>query len=378
MKIGILTFHAVPNFGAALQALALQSFLQSEGHEPFIIDYRPAYLTTGGPFRFPKSKEDLRANLIKAYQKVNTLRVYTNSAKKQQLHLFSEFHQSHLNLSKTSYRTIDELRKNPPKADAYICGSDQIWNPPVQHGVDPACFLDFGPNTVPKFSYSASFGSATIDQRFLPDIETLVKNLDAVSVREQSGTAILDQISTQPVEVVPDPTFLCDWDKIQKPRVSSDSETVFSYFLRSGEGVYDFQKNLSDQSGLTVLEPVNLLQRWKSYSKKTPIAPLGFLAEMKKARWVITNSFHGTVFAILLRKPFLTATLPGKRGKLNERMTHLLSTLGLLDRQISITEPTSSVLNLLEREIDWPEIEKRQKSLSEEGKSYLRQNLKLS
>jgi hypothetical protein len=206
-KIGIITYHFVPNYGAAMQAWALQKHLESLGHEIFIIDYRPSHLTTGGYFHFPRNRWSLRANLVIAYQKVMGLKQWLNGDGGKQGH-FEQFHQKYMLFSDLCYQSNRQLRKNPPQADVYICGSDQIWNASEQFGIDPSYFLDFAPEGIQRIAYAASFGRPKVHPRFKSSTADLIRSMDAISVREQSGVGIIKDLSNRDSEWVPDPTLL--------------------------------------------------------------------------------------------------------------------------------------------------------------------------
>ena len=372
MNIGILTFHAVPNYGAVLQALALQRYLDECGHHVEFIDYRPAYLTTGGWFHWPKSSWHLKANVVIAYQKVMATKGLFQADMRRQNERFDQFTEDYLKLSDRCYKTIGELRANPPIYDVYICGSDQIWNPSKQHGLDPACFLNFGLNVVKKVSYAASFGCSEIPERLHHEVALYSVALDSISVREASGCAMLKQFSGFDSKLVPDPTFLIDWSSFLETQdtLPLSEGKLFSYVLRSGEGLYDFQRKLSDGLGLDVVQPLNPHQRWKSYGEIIPMSPVEWLGSIQQSSAVVTNSFHGTVFAILFNRPFLSVKLGGSKAGLNARMQHLLISLGLESRQISLAEGDSATARM-NQPIDWNRVNGRIAEMKATGVDFL-------
>ena len=137
MKICTITCHDVYNFGASLQAYALQHYLESLGHEVEIIDYRPAYLY---------KKYDWKAFTSRKFEKFNSIFItrwmfrcakwcYLRFSMGRKRH-FDEFTRKYLRLTPVSYHTFIELQHNPPQADIYIAGSDQIWNPLFPNGKD--------------------------------------------------------------------------------------------------------------------------------------------------------------------------------------------------------------------------------------------------
>lgn len=372
MKVKLLTFHAVPNYGAVLQAYALQKYLEECGHEPEFIDYRPAYLTTGGRFHWPKSAWHVKANIVIVYQKIMTLKGLFNVDMRKQYKRFNLFTEDYLKLSPSRYKTIYDLRLHPPEGDVYICGSDQIWNPSKQHGLDPACFLNFGSKAVKKISYAASFGCSSIPERHHHEVAQFSEVLDVVSVRETSGCSMFESFAGREAQLVPDPTFLIDWAPILEAQDTSlpSQGKMFSYVLRSGEGLYDFQRELGAGLNLKVVQPLNPHQRWKSYGEIIPMSPVEWLRSIQQSSAVMTNSFHGTVFAILFNRPFLSVQLGESKAGLNARMSHLLISLGLESRQISLEDRESAVVRM-KAPIDWAEVNRRIAAMKAQGVDFL-------
>lgn len=329
-KIGIITYHYVPNYGASMQAWALQKHLTNLGHEVFLIDYRPSHLTTGGWFHFPRDRWTLRANLVITYQKVMGLKQWLKGDGGKRLR-FEQFHQKHLNLSDRSYRSNRQLRKNPPQADVYICGSDQIWNASEQFGIDSSYFLDFVPKGIRRISYAASFGRPKVHTRFESATADLIRSMDAISVREQSGVGIVKELSDRDAEWVPDPTLLVNdgYPEAVLPTDQAD-DYIFSYTLRSRDLVSNTERQMAAATGLSVVSPMTL-----AASGEGAPGPLEWLGYIKAAKYVITNSYHGTLFSIIFRKPFVFVGLSGAKAGFNERAKSLLSRLNLADRIVS-------------------------------------------
>ena len=163
MKICIITCQNAVNHGARLQCYALVHWLQKQGHEVEVIDYRPACSLDAKLLYWPGIS-------IKRWAK---LFLYYPSRKRniERRKYFDEFSHKFLPLTNHVYYTIDELRKNPPSADLYIAGSDQIWNTTFSNGTDPAYYLDFGPDEIRRESFAASFAT----EQLKPGTESFVK-----------------------------------------------------------------------------------------------------------------------------------------------------------------------------------------------------------
>jgi len=139
-------------------------------------------------------------------------------------------------LTNTQYNSNDDLKKNPPNADVYFCGSDQIWNTLHKNGKDPSFYLDFVPEEKVKASYAASFATDNVSEELKPILKERVEKLDGISVREKSGVNIIKDLKIDRVVNVVDPVFLLDkndWDKI------GDREFSEQYIL-----IYDFHNLL--------------------------------------------------------------------------------------------------------------------------------------
>ena len=171
-QIGILTYHFADNFGAVLQAFALQQLLQSLGHQVEFIDYRPPHVQKGGSFRLPSSRQNIKANLVTAYQKLTTLmqKVLDDGGRHA---AFVSFREQNLLQGSPRYFTLESLQETSFPYDCLICGSDQIWNSSAQYGIDPAYFLDFGGENVKRVAFAPSFGKGRVN----PEHESLVGHL---------------------------------------------------------------------------------------------------------------------------------------------------------------------------------------------------------
>lgn len=348
-RVGILTYHYVPNYGAAMQAWALQKVLQRLGHDVFFIDYRPSHLTTGGKFHLPTEAWRRRANLVIAYQKAMALRscFLGDGGKKAK---FEAFHREHLVLGAECYQTRKQLLRNPPEADVYVCGSDQIWNASEQYGIDPTYFLDFAPSGVRKVAYAPSFGRPEIHPRFSEETLRLVKQFDAISVREESGVALLKDSCPLGATWVPDPTLLLGGDYPEAILPEQDQGYIFSYTLRSRETVSEVEREMSQRTSLPVISPATL----KRDGKGVP-GPLEWLGLIKAAKYVITNSYHGTLFSTIFRKPYVFVGLSGAKAGFNERAHSLLGRLGLSQRMLDDGN-IERLPEIIDAAVDWERV----------------------
>ena len=232
MRIRIITCHDVYNAGASLQAYALMQYLKDCGHEVKIIDYKPDYLSRHYSLKAVNNPEYDRAGIREIYLLVKMPgRIKKLFSKRK--YRFDAFRKNALELTDTTYRTCEEL-KNIEEADLYLAGSDQIWNPIFPNGKDPAFFLQFTEKGR-RASYAASFAVDALKEEDRQRMKEWLKSFDAVSVREQTGAALVKQMGLQSQRNC-DPVFLlkqCQWKKILP-----ETETNKKYVL-----LYDFDKN---------------------------------------------------------------------------------------------------------------------------------------
>ena len=232
MRIRIITCYDVYNAGASLQAYALMQYLKDCGHEVKIIDYKPDYLSRHYSLKAVNNPEYDRAGIREIYLLVKMPgRIKKLFSKRK--YRFDAFRKNALELTDTTYRTCEEL-KNIEEADLYLAGSDQIWNPIFPNGKDPAFFLQFTEKGR-RASYAASFAVDALKEEDRQRMKEWLKSFDAVSVREQTGAALVKQMGLQSQRNC-DPVFLlkqCQWKKILP-----ETETNKKYVL-----LYDFDKN---------------------------------------------------------------------------------------------------------------------------------------
>ncbi|EWS66202.1 Polysaccharide pyruvyl transferase [Hydrogenophaga sp. T4] len=377
LRIGILTFHFSDNYGAALQAYALRRWFVEHGHEPRFIDYKPAHIERGGQLTLPTSPAKLKANLKTIYLTASSFanRHFGNRGQREKFTLFREHFLGIKNGSTLSdtYETLDAARS----FDLIVAGSDQIWSPSQHFGFDPNYFLAFAGNyRARKISYAASFGRDQVSSSEEAQLPNLLQNFDAISVREASGIPLVERaIGCRPANV-PDPTLLHNNYSELTDRASYKHEDpyIFCYGLRSPDNIRQTADLVSKQLKCPILSPHNPHRRWIEIGNTVYPDPSEWVSLMKNARFVVTNSFHGTVFALLFKKPFIVAGLTGERVSANARAINLLRAVHLESRFTS-TFSEQHVKTLMANEIDWAEVDKRLADLRQTGNEFLTMQL---
>ena len=342
MRTGIITFHRTTNYGAALQAYALQKKLTDMEVQTEIIDYRNMNIYSYYDPCFFKDLA-LKTRIGKVLRYPYNKAVYDK---------FAAFWEKWMNLSQVC-ATLEELRQVEQAYDAVICGSDQVWNP-------RAIFKDFeafllGTAECKKIAYAASAGNVSLWEPYLKTYWKLLHRFDAISVREQDMQLPTEHLSQKDVEVVFDPTLLLeqhDWCELEESAVLEQLPSngyILVYFLGKNPAVVQAVHELQEKTGLPI---VSLGRKINGVKAFRPIAgPSEFLALFHHASYVLTSSFHGTVFSIQYQTPFLVFG----NGVYNSRMNTLLETLGLQARMIS--SEADSVIEKMNREIHWEQVQ---------------------
>lgn len=330
MRIGILTFHAADNYGAVLQAYALQEYLTGLGHSVEIIDYRPEYLING--YRIcPKSRYKGIKGVIRTLGReiFNFIKMghchYLKILKKR---AFANFRAKYLNLSKNIFRGVVD---NDMNYDAVFFGSDQIWS--MRHtGGGDILFMGGFPSQkgTLKIAYAASAGKYF---EVLLNCKTFldnVNNFDSLSVRELDLYNAVKTVYKGEPEVVVDPTLLAPegiWAPfIGKPIIPRGY--VLIYEVIENSRINDFANKLAKELGVEIIRIWDGYKlSWRKYTLN--MGPDAFVNLIKYARCVLTTSFHAVAFSLIFKKDFYFLS---NKEPAENRITSILTYLNLMDR----------------------------------------------
>ena len=238
-KIGILTFHNAINYGAVLQAYALQEFLSST-YDTDIVDYHCKYMESN-------EKQDL--SLKKMIHNVVFFRQEMALRKKRKK--FLEFKKKYFKLSVPYSK--DNINKAIDCYDKFIAGSDQVWNTRIT-GDDFTYFLPFA-SKPQKYSYAASFGGTSIDEKFIDSIKIYLSDFSSILVRETSGKKLLEDLKiNKKIDVVLDPVFLFnsnEWiQKLELNRKEQGEDYILFFKIEETNYAMSFAKQLSEKTNL--------------------------------------------------------------------------------------------------------------------------------
>ena len=329
LKVAGVTFDHTVNYGSSLQAYALQTAIEHVSVEGENCSYRliPLQAMTD----YPQQKERMiRRIILFALRKVYFSR-------------FSVFEKKYMKYAECS--ELGSLHSLNQQADAFVCGSDVIWNPDQNHHLG-TFFLDFADKY--KFSYAASFGKANAENQINPQEREWLNALNGISCREQSSAETVRNVTGRNAEVVVDPVLLLkasDWN-LFIPEERNKKKYIFSYTTHLFPLYEEYLQKLSKETGLPIKRAVFKPKNGLKQRILIPQTPLQWLQQLRNAEYVVTNSFHATAFSIIFHKKFFTVVSGEKDKGINVRMNDLLTTLNLQERiyssvpeRIDLTEP---------------------------------------
>ena len=339
MKIGIMTFYDSYNYGAVLQAYALQQVLAEMQVPSQIIAYKRKKYGVASAAPTAATAVSFGQRLMRKYY---TLRYGRALPVRNQR--FDDFRTSYLSLSECEYASEEELRQATLDCDAYICGSDQIWNP-YHPTFSTLYLLDFVPAGRPRIAYAPSFGVDSIsDSPGYDAVVVALREFHALSVREKQGQRIIYEACGREATRVLDPTLLLDaarWSALSEETIQRRPYILFYALLEFSAEIRQLVEETRQREQCdVVVVPYNKHNFDNPYRKEFSAGPLEFLTLVRHARGVITNSFHGTAFAVLFGKPFWSfAGNTDQARRSANRMTDLLELLGLSGRFLAPGHP---------------------------------------
>lgn len=384
MKIGIVTYWwSNDNYGQLLQCWALQFHLKREGYEPFLIRYAHSYRPTWKRLIRKTVKILLIYPLIKWWRKRGERQLLRKIESKNTARQFEDFRQNYINCSNKDYRYLKQLKANPPEAEVYIVGSDQVWAPVLLRSKENWGFwLDFGSVNTRRIAYAASFGTDCCPSDLKNILRKQLQRFDAISVREESGVDICREAGKEAIHVV-DPTLLLrrgDYQSFLEKEPVKSIPYIFIYSIniaKSEEVEYQELQEIAQTRHLSIKVTISsgyipgceLFENVEYIYATIP----QWLSLIKNAELVVTTSFHGIVFCIQFHKPFVYFPLKGKFAKSNSRVINLLEKLALSH---CIYQHFGDYERILSTTIDWEYVEKKLVKLRAKSKKFLMENIR--
>ena len=379
MKIGIITFwQTKDNYGQMLQNLALQQYLLSLGHSPYLIRYAHSQAKQS-------QIEDVVLNFLRRIKHLNFKRNKSLLFEEQahdENRCFEQFKSENLNVSERVYYSLRELKKNPPQAGVYIVGSDQVWSKFLYLKENEVFFLGFGDKKIKRIAYAPSFSVNEYPKKIQKRLQRNLNRFLAVSVREETGRMICEKVGIK-AEVVLDPTMLFDsvfYKKYFDIKLSARKD-IFIYSLNikssSDIGWSHLVKTLGGKLDNVIVTPasgyVPARELFGSSVTYKYLTIPDWVAQIANSKLLITPSFHGVVFALLFHTPFVYIPLQGNFSRGNNRVLDLLN---MLDIKGHVYNRNTSYKELIDNDnIPWNKVDSILEILRSKSKRFLLNNL---
>lgn len=385
MKIGIVSLYGWlriwDNYGTLLQNFALQAYLAKQGHESYWIRTRPspapqqaeplvhrllAFARAGAAWLLKPLRGASRSERLAEFNRRNPRR-------------FGEFLERFVPHTEREY-TQQELLVDPPEADVYICGSDQVWR-----DVTAVNFLGFGRPEVRRIAYAVSAPWPALSDQWYARAGAYVADFSAIGVREREGLAVCERLGRADAVQTLDPTLLLEredyLDVVRRDigDVPAATPEAIAYFVnvRALDQIpWNAVRGFASDSGIGLrvipLQGTELVMPPESLMVPTPS---GWLGAFASASCILTNSYHGSLFGVIMRRPFLVFLQTGSTEAENCRFTSALDPLGLGDRVLAPAEWQSITAADLRRRmdapIDWTAVGQRLDALRRSSEAYL-------
>ena len=369
MHIGIITYHRVRNYGSVLQAYALQKYLQNCGHDVQIISYFPDFHSTKREFLGTPEGSIVKKAIYVIFSFPIRLKVYN---------VYKRFRNSYLQLTDTQYRTVSDFHTYPLNMDAYITGSDQVWNSRYNFcGPENGYpyYLDFTKDEEKRISYAASFGEESLQPENNPVVCELIRRYDSLSVREQSGIRKIESMGRNDAVHVLDPTFLLnkdDWSKLTGAApVRGRYLLIYEPQRQNAEKFEYWARKIASSKGLKIVKihKEYLKPRWVDNALYPSVND--FLSLFAHADFILTNSFHGIAFALNFNKQFACISANSANNRIDEALT-------AFDLRWRMLGSDQQLLKVLESDIDYSIVNNKIAERIAESKQFLDLALKVS
>ena len=348
MKIAVVTNYDKKNYGSVLQAYALQSKIKelSVDNECVVFNVKKSSnksVVYKIKSFFAKSKNNYSLRNKLQIKKARKLFEYKNKK-------IEEFCNSNIdNVCCYSYKEAEALSK---EYDVFIAGSDQIWSPNAGTLSDITLLNFVNGGSQKKYSYAASIGVSNLDDEIKSKFKIGLNSFDSISVREKTARKVLIDCSNKDIRVDIDPTLLYDnnfWSKKTHKSETNNEPYIFVYMLRPEPITIEVAKALSKKTGYKVKICSNRIVEKDLFENIVDAGIEDFLSLIKNATYVVTNSFHGTVFSLQFHKKFAAVAIEGT----GSRVIDLLDSVELSKHIID----SSAQIDIFEDCINWDNVD---------------------
>lgn len=345
MKIALITIHISLNYGAMMQTYATTRILKQLGYEVKLIDIRIHTHNSLLSFLW----------LPKLFKYKQFIRKYYPPLTKR-------------------YKTFQDLLSNPPQADIYMVGSDQVWNPDITKDIQYAFFLPFGNSNIRRISFSSSFG--TENWKWNEDetrkIKKYLSSFDYISVREKTGKKMCNEIlGRQNIKVVLDPTLLFLNGYPELTGHIKEKEIITIYKLVPDSLFYSLAKRLASKINLNI-RIIGKLIPVKGYKYTYPCGIEDWIRSIAESSIVLTDSYHGILFSLIYKRNFVAFL--GNPSRMS-RLTNILEELNLENRLCTDLSGIGQLIDIINTPIDYEKVHQKLKLLKNESISFLKSSL---
>ena len=355
LKVCGVTYTHTENYGSCLQAYALQSAIE-EANQDKDVSYQ---LVPMGKLLW---RRKVKMSILQHIRRECVMLIRFHYRKS-----YVGFERQYMRFVNCS--SLEALPSLNNEMDAFVCGSDVIWNPIYNKGVN-AFYLDFCNKY--KFSYAASFGGAQFDIAESAKIREYLSQFDSISVREEQSLKTAQALTGKQISVMVDPVLLLrkeKWNALAET-VNTDGKYILLYSIKKQPTIEAFVEKLKEDTGLKVIVSAGNVKTALQYRMLRVHSPQKWLQLIRDAEYVVTNSFHGMVFSIIFHKRFFVPVMGDLEKGFNVRMYNLLSKVGLINRMFN-NLPFEIDLS----EINYIEVDRVVEELRTEAFKYLKTNI---
>lgn len=365
-RVGIVSYNMYGNFtnyGSALQTYALHKAINSiapDKIESVVVDYCPDILADKdvlNPMGNMWDKDD---------EAIDRCRL-SLPAIRENYRKFQDFYKEQYNLTEKKYTStnFNESFVNE-SLDGYVCGSDTVFAVP-EFGFDDGFYANFDVMKDHSVAYAASFGDYDIPESDLRELKLKLNNFKAIALRENDKLPLVKTLTEKPVYKVIDPTLLLtpeEYSKItQEPTI--DRPYLLLYSRRNNPNMLEFAESIAKENGWEIVEISLNAKNADRHIMRYDAGIEEFLGLVNKAEMIVTNSFHGMIFAVQFRRPFYIFS----RNLCDTKISEILELFGLEDRLIADTIPLHIA------KIDYERVHDRISKAREQSLSIIKQEL---
>ena len=377
-KIGLVSVYN-SNYCSMLQTYALYIYLKSQGITNEIIlytkkkDWKQFVRLFNVALVIMKGRVVFRDLYCKLFHKDIAEQLMVRIGK------FNEFKAKYFDFSRNHFGWND-LKTTNNDYDTFIIGSDQVWNP-INIGTDFFNLL-FTDDDKYRISYASSFGTSSIPPSQVNKTKLYLNRIQSLSTREMAGVKIIKELTGRDAQLVCDPTLLIDkeyWVKLKGEERFIKEKYIFCYFLGNNPPHREFANKFKKKTGyklvaLQHLDELVLSDIPFADIKPFNVGPAEFVNLIANAEYILTDSFHGTIFSLLFKKQFFTFSRfeSSSKASTNSRIESLLNLVGVTGRYIKATE---NIDECMQRNIDFELAHERINKIQKSSRQYLKESL---